>query len=164
MFNKVERIISYRNLKPKKKEGFLKVISVFSFLGILLGVAILIIVMSVMNGFRTDLTDKILGLNPHLVIEPSGNKINQSYFENLKLKYENFKLNQSQIFFIILSSFILLLILPAEPAREGGGIIFRLLSLINHVPSKYVFFYWGNFCFFKKSCLAFFCNFFDLFY
>ena len=95
MFNKVERIISYRNLKPKKKEGFLKVISVFSFLGILLGVAILIIVMSVMNGFRTDLTNKILGLNPHLVIEPSGDKINQSYFENLKLKYENFKFSRS---------------------------------------------------------------------
>ena len=68
MFNKVERLISSRNLKPKKKEGFLKVISIFSFLGIMLGVAILIIVMSVMNGFRNDLTNKILGFNPHILL------------------------------------------------------------------------------------------------
>ena len=53
MFNTVEKLITIRNLKPKKKEGFLKVISIFSFLGIMLGVATLIIVMSVMNGFRT---------------------------------------------------------------------------------------------------------------
>ena len=59
MFNKSERIIALRNLKPKKKEGFLKIISIFSFLGIMLGVAILIIVMSVMNGFRTELINKI---------------------------------------------------------------------------------------------------------
>ena len=65
MFTKVERLISSRNLKPKKKEGFLKIISIFSFLGLMLGVAILIIVMSVMNGFKNDLTKKILGLNPH---------------------------------------------------------------------------------------------------
>ena len=63
MFSKVERLISSRNLRPKKKEGFLKIISIFSFLGIMLGVAILIIVMSVMNGFKTELTNKILGLN-----------------------------------------------------------------------------------------------------
>jgi hypothetical protein len=55
LFTKVERLISSRNLRPKKKEGFLKIISIFSFLGIMLGVAILIIVMSVMNGFKTDL-------------------------------------------------------------------------------------------------------------
>ena len=74
LFTKVERLISLRNLRPKKKEGFLKVISIFSFLGIMLGVAILIIVMSVMNGFRTDLTNKILGLNPHIVVQPNGFK------------------------------------------------------------------------------------------
>jgi len=95
LFTKVERIISYRNLKPKKKEGFLKVISIFSFLGIMLGVSILIIVMSVMNGFRADLTNKILGLNPHLVIEPSGNKISQSFYENLIIKYKDFKFSRS---------------------------------------------------------------------
>ena len=61
MISKIERIVAFRYLKPKKKEGFLKVISIFSFTGIALGVAILIIVMSVMNGFRTELINKILG-------------------------------------------------------------------------------------------------------
>ena len=88
MFTKVERLISSRNLKPKKKEGFLKIISIFSFLGIMLGVAILIIVMSVMNGFKTELTNKILGLNPHIVIQPNGFYIDEKYI--LKIK-DNFK-------------------------------------------------------------------------
>ena len=90
MFTKVERLISLRNLKPKKKEGFLKIISIFSFLGIMLGVAILIIVMSVMNGFKTDLTKKILGLNPHIVIQPNSFVIDDSYISQLKKK--NFKI------------------------------------------------------------------------
>ena len=70
MISKIERAIAFRYLKPKKKEGFLKVISIFSFTGIALGVAILIIVMSVMNGFRAELIDKILGFNTHIVIKP----------------------------------------------------------------------------------------------
>ena len=86
MFTKVERLISSRNLRPKKKEGFLKIISIFSFLGIMLGVAILIIVMSVMNGFKTDLTKKILGLNPHIVIEPNSYVIDDNYITKLKNK------------------------------------------------------------------------------
>ena len=88
MFTKVERLISSRNLRPKKKEGFLKIISIFSFLGIMLGVAILIIVMSVMNGFKTDLTNKILGLNPHIVVQPNGFVTDENFI--LKLK-DNFK-------------------------------------------------------------------------
>ena len=88
MFTKAERLISLRNLKPKKKEGFLKIISIFSFLGIMLGVAILIIVMSVMNGFKKDLTNKILGLNPHIVIQPNGFEIDDNFISKLK---ENFK-------------------------------------------------------------------------
>ena len=63
MFTQTERLIAVRNLRPKRKQGFLKIISLFSFLGIMLGVAILIIVMSVMNGFRSDLTNKIIGEN-----------------------------------------------------------------------------------------------------
>ena len=77
MISKIERTIAFRYLKPKKKEGFLKVISIFSFTGIALGVAILIIVMSVMNGFRTELINKILGFNPHIVVKPYSKKINK---------------------------------------------------------------------------------------
>ena len=95
MFTKVEKLISSRNLKPKKKEGFLKVISAFSFIGIMLGVAILIIVMSVMNGFRTDLTNKILGLNPHIVIEPNGYTISNDFKKKLKKKYKKILLSES---------------------------------------------------------------------
>ena len=86
MFTKAERLISFRNLRPIKKEGFLKVISIFSFLGIMLGVAILIIVMSVMNGFKTELTKKILGLNPHVVIQSNSFKIEDNFIESLKNK------------------------------------------------------------------------------
>ena len=75
MISKTERKIAFRYLKPKKKEGFLKVISIFSFMGISMGVAILIIVMSVMNGFRTELISKILGFNPHIIVKPYSNKI-----------------------------------------------------------------------------------------
>ena len=90
MFTSVEKLIALRNLRPKKKEGFLKVISTFSFIGIMLGVAILIIVMSVMNGFRTDLTNKILGFNPHLTINPyEGEKINSSFKEKLSKNFKN---------------------------------------------------------------------------
>ncbi len=75
MISKIERVIAFRYLKPKKKEGFLKVISIFSFMGIALGVAILIIVMSVMDGFRTELVNKILGFNPHIIVKPYDKKI-----------------------------------------------------------------------------------------
>ncbi len=95
MFNTAERLISSRNLKPKKKEGFLKVISIFSFLGIMLGVAILIIVMSVMNGFRNDLTDKILGFNPHIIIKPYSENISESFKTKLKKTYKNFVITES---------------------------------------------------------------------
>ena len=84
MISKIERIIAFRYLKPKKKEGFLRVISIFSFTGIALGVAILIIVMSVMNGFRTELINKILGFNPHIIVKPYDKKISKNDLNNLK--------------------------------------------------------------------------------
>ena len=84
MFTKAERLVSLRNLRPKKKEGFLKIISIFSFLGITLGVSILIIVMSVMNGFKTELTNKILGLNPHIVVQSNGFRIDNFLLKKLK--------------------------------------------------------------------------------
>ena len=89
MISKIERIIAFRYLKPKKKEGFLKVISIFSFTGIALGVAILIIVMSVMNGFRTELINKILGFNPHIIVKPYEKKINKVELKNLDLFKDN---------------------------------------------------------------------------
>ncbi len=95
MFTKAERLISLRNLRPKKKEGFLKIISIFSFLGIMLGVAILIIVMSVMNGFKTDLTNKILGLNPHVVIQPNSFEIDEEFIVNIKKNFKGIRLSKS---------------------------------------------------------------------
>ena len=96
MFSSVEKLIALRNLRPKKKDGFLKVISTFSFIGIMLGVAILIIVMSVMNGFRTDLTNKILGFNPHLIIKPYNNeKITNTFKKKLSDNFKEIKYLES---------------------------------------------------------------------
>src|SRR3569623_2221352 len=69
-FAAFEWLLSARYLRARRKEGFISVIAGFSFLGIMLGVATLIIVMAVMNGFRHELLDKILGLNGHLLIQP----------------------------------------------------------------------------------------------
>tara|TARA_Y100001970_G_scaffold250005_1_gene321180 strand:- start:14150 stop:15382 length:1233 start_codon:yes stop_codon:yes gene_type:complete len=91
LFTTIEKLITTRNLRPKKKEGFLKVISIFSFLGIMLGVAILIIVMSVMNGFRTELTDKILGFNSHITIKPYSSNISESFYSKLQQEYKDIK-------------------------------------------------------------------------
>src|SRR6266699_3164098 len=69
-FAPFEWMLSGRYLRARRREGFISVIAGFSFLGIMLGVATLIIVMAVMNGFRVELLDKILGLNGHLLIQP----------------------------------------------------------------------------------------------
>src|SRR6188472_23910 len=69
-FSPFEWMLSLRYLRARRKEGFISVIAGFSFLGIMLGVATFIIVMAVMNGFRKELLDKILGLNGHLLIQP----------------------------------------------------------------------------------------------
>src|SRR6185437_8451867 len=69
-FAPFEWLVALRYLRARRKEGFISVIAGFSFLGITLGVATLIIVMAVMNGFRHELLGKILGLNGHLLIQP----------------------------------------------------------------------------------------------
>jgi lipoprotein-releasing system permease protein len=66
MFSPFERMVAFRYLRARRQEGFISVIAIFSLLGIALGVATLIIVMSVMNGFRAELLGRILGLNGHL--------------------------------------------------------------------------------------------------
>jgi lipoprotein-releasing system permease protein len=75
-FAPFEWMLSLRYLRARRKEGFISVIAGFSFLGIVLGVATLIIVMAVMNGFRTELLDKILGLNGHLLVQPIESPLN----------------------------------------------------------------------------------------
>src|SRR6266542_1292681 len=75
-FAPFEWMLSLRYLRARRKEGFISVIAGFSFLGIMLGVATLIIVMAVMNGFRTELLGKILGLNGHLLVQPLETPLN----------------------------------------------------------------------------------------
>ena len=76
MFSKLELLIAFRYLRSKRSEGFISIIAGFSLVGIILGVATLIIVMSVMNGFRVELIDRILGLNGHIGIYETQNNFN----------------------------------------------------------------------------------------
>ena len=87
MISTLEKEITFKYLKARKKDGFLNIISIFSFIGIGLGVAVLIIVMSVMNGFRTELINKIVGFNAHVTVKPYENKIDND-------KIGNYQLNQ----------------------------------------------------------------------
>ena len=85
MISQLEKEVTLRFLRSRKKDGFLNVISIFSFIGIGLGVAVLIIVMSVMNGFRTELVNKIIGFNSHLTIKPYSKKIDVNKLQNEKI-------------------------------------------------------------------------------
>ena len=86
MISTLEKEITLRYLKTRKKDGFLNIISIFSFIGISLGVAVLIIVMSVMNGFRTELINKIVGFNAHVTVKPYTNSINLKKINENSLK------------------------------------------------------------------------------
>ena len=94
MISTLEKEITLRYLKTRKKDGFLNVISIFSFIGISLGVAVLIIVMSVMNGFRTELINKIVGFNAHVTVKPYEKSINLK-----KLSNENLKILSKELIF-----------------------------------------------------------------
>lgn len=104
MFSPFERLIAFRYLRARKQEGFVSVIAGFSFFGIMLGVATLIIVMSVMNGFRQELFTRILGLNGHMNVYVAGSSIND--YKVLKTKVE--KANGIQ---------------SAVPVIEGQGLL-----------------------------------------
>ena len=97
MISTLEKEITFKFLKARKKDGFLNVISIFSFIGISLGVAVLIIVMSVMNGFRTELINKIVGFNAHITVKPYKKQIQTEDLKknNLKLISENLILSNS---------------------------------------------------------------------
>ncbi len=101
MISELEKEITLRFLKARKKDGFLNLISIFSFIGISLGVSVLIIVMSVMNGFRTELINKIVGFNAHITVKPYETKINKSKKSNLKLISKNLIFsNSGEVIFI----------------------------------------------------------------
>ena len=85
MISQLEKEVIFRFLKTRKNDGFLNIISIFSFIGISLGVAVLIIVMSVMNGFRTELINKIVGFNAHITVKPYDQEINKSKKKNIEL-------------------------------------------------------------------------------
>ena len=97
MISTLEKEVTFRFLKARKKDVFLNVISIFSFIGISLGVAVLIIVMSVMNGFRTELINKIVGFNAHITVKPYDTKINTDNLKktNLGLISKNLFLSNS---------------------------------------------------------------------
>ena len=86
MISTLEKEITFRYLKTRKKDGFLNIISIFSFIGISLGVAVLIIVMSVMNGFRAELINKIVGFNAHVTVKPYEKSINLEKLNDKILK------------------------------------------------------------------------------
>jgi len=86
LISQLEKEITFRYLKTRKKDGFLNIISIFSFIGISLGVAVLIIVMSVMNGFRSELINKIVGFNAHVTVKPYENAIDIKKLNNKNLK------------------------------------------------------------------------------
>jgi len=97
LISTLEKEITFRFLKARKKDGFLNVISIFSFIGIGLGVAVLIIVMSVMNGFRSELINKIVGFNAHITVKPYEKKIDIDDLvkSNIKLISEDLILSNS---------------------------------------------------------------------
>jgi lipoprotein-releasing system permease protein len=84
-----ERMLAFRYLRPRRKEGFISVIAGFSFAGILLGVAALIIVMSVMNGFRKELISKILGISGHVFVQAMDQPLTD--YEELAKRFEQIK-------------------------------------------------------------------------
>src|SRR5690606_40640134 len=75
-FSAFERMVAWRYLRSRRREAFISVIAGFSFIGIMLGVATLIIVMAVMNGFRTELISRILGINGHMIVQPIDTPLN----------------------------------------------------------------------------------------
>jgi len=106
LISTLEKEITFRFLRARKKDGFLNVISIFSFIGISLGVAVLIIVMSVMNGFRTELINKIVGFNAHITVDPYENRIEiNNINQNLKSISKNLILSNSGESIIIKNNF-----------------------------------------------------------
>ena len=81
LFSETERTIAFRYIRSRRAEGFISISAWFSLIGIILGVATLIVVMSVMNGFRAELVDRILGINGHLIVYKKNEPLISNYNE-----------------------------------------------------------------------------------
>ena len=117
MYSKAERLLITRFLFSKKTDGYISIFSWFSVIGIALGVSAIIVVMSVMNGFRTDLTKRLLGINSHLNIYSNINYIN---LESIEIIINNLSKNEYKN---ILSSI-----------ETNGLIIMSLVEIISFYP------------------------------
>lgn len=115
MFSKLEFLIALRYLKSKRKEGFISVIAIFSFVGIMIGVATLIVVMSVMNGFRYELVNRILGINSHLTVYSHAHQI---------ADYEKLRAEIQQISGVkFTNSLVESQAMLSSPSKNLGGLI-----------------------------------------
>ncbi len=129
MITSLERKVAFRYLFTKKKDGFINIITTFSFLGISLGVAVLIVVMSVMNGFRTELINKINGFNPHLKIFSYQNSIDLTKLKSREIREisKNFFLSNSGEAVIVHNSYTKGIILRGYLRDD-----FKKLNVINN--------------------------------
>lgn len=115
-FASFEWLIAGRYLRARRREGFISVTAGFSFLGVMLGVAVLIIVMAVMNGFRQELLTKILGVNGHIVVQPVGSELND---------YEEVAARISQVRGVRLAAPLVEGQALASSAFNAGGVLVR---------------------------------------
>ncbi|MDP6953659.1 MAG: lipoprotein-releasing system transmembrane subunit LolC, partial [Alphaproteobacteria bacterium] len=83
MFSRLERWVAWRYLRARRREGFISVVAGFSLVGIGLGVATLIVVLSVMSGFREELLSRLLGINGHVTVQPAGSATGIENFDAL---------------------------------------------------------------------------------
>ena len=129
MISPLEKEITFRFLKARKKDGFLNIISIFSFIGISLGVAVLIVVMSVMNGFRSELIDKIVGFNAHITVSPYENQIEieKLNHQNLNLLSNNLVLSNTGESIIIKSDITKGIVLRGYTSKD-----FSNLEIVNN--------------------------------
>jgi len=115
MFSKLEFLIAFRYLKSKRKEGFISVIAIFSFVGIMIGVATLVVVMSVMNGFRHELVSRMLGINSHLTLYSKAGGIEN--YEDIILKLK--KIDGIKYFNPIIESQAMI----STGSKNNGGLV-----------------------------------------
>ena len=129
MISQLEKEITLRFLKARKKDGFLNIISIFSFIGISLGVAVLIIVMSVMNGFRSELINKIVGFNAHITVSPYENRIEieKINHQNLNFLSKNLVLSNTGEAIIIKSDITKGIVLRGYTSKD-----FSNLEIVNN--------------------------------